>query len=387
MQNIYQQIKAAQQFFNKKDKMLSPQLSQVVKTPVSFDDLPDEVIIRIFSYLSDEEKRKVIQVCKKFHDIIHGFFLDSFYGKTIRFNKWQLSETSDSIEDAKKLIFSSQMRLGIVYLLLNLTRTPFKSALLLTSFTSAITGLSFYIIYRLSARLIEALLNDSLFAAILASGSLGIVSYLGAMSFWFTKSLSITTKELWEPFPIQYTKVLLLALYSLTKPIDEKTVIYLLDEFSKKHFVSFLVIAELLLEKKVYLDLDWFSKITGVTLDNNFIEELNSQGLLSEDRKKIILYPKGDLIPNIKLMNAVENLKPKLEELSKELEEYLTNAAKHVVWKMGVNEEDFSKMEVIDPKLPSYAKNILTLWEKSNPKKETLLAQHKEKPVLQRISM
>lgn len=55
-----------------------------------FENLPSEIILHILKNIEENEvENNIKKVSKIFYDLVHEFYLNSIYGQSLRFNRWQ----------------------------------------------------------------------------------------------------------------------------------------------------------------------------------------------------------------------------------------------------------------------------------------------------------
>lgn len=74
-------------------------------------NLPLELILKIFKNIDNKDVNSLKLISKKFHEIIHEYFLNSLYGRSLRFIKWEDEQIKKFEEDVKQ--FTKEYTVGL----------------------------------------------------------------------------------------------------------------------------------------------------------------------------------------------------------------------------------------------------------------------------------
>lgn len=59
----------------------------------SIQTLPTELIVAILRFLPDKDiQSSILLINKKFYKVVSEFYVDNLYGKTLRFESWQVKQ-------------------------------------------------------------------------------------------------------------------------------------------------------------------------------------------------------------------------------------------------------------------------------------------------------
>lgn len=285
-------------------------------------DLSDEILVKIFGYLSPKEIKSDIRlISKKVNFLLNNYLLDEVYKKSPLFIDWQ-----------KKYI--EQIRKDLMFIKKENTYTLFQTPPHLTRHSK-----------NLYHKKIRNLLLPIFLLSILALANLAIFALLLAFYGKLNYKDSFTGLA---TFSILCISALLTATYL---GINLSNIFDFLKETNRN-----------------YLD---------INISENFLNYLNNHITVNGHYIGSL-----DLnsFPTIgKTLIAVENNFSKIVELASMLQIYLQernpDQTNHFLTKT-----DFEEMTKLNPELPAYAKHVSSLWSKSktNSGNESLTAENVE---------
>jgi hypothetical protein len=71
--------------------------------------LPDEIILRILSFTRDEDFKNIATIAKKFNRIMHEEVYDSFFGRSLKFIRWEQKQIQQFAQEVKRFVKDSQV--------------------------------------------------------------------------------------------------------------------------------------------------------------------------------------------------------------------------------------------------------------------------------------
>lgn len=281
--------------------------------------LPPELIIHILSFLPNKDIKKLPLVCNLLYQITSDCYSNSLYGRSLRFNKWQSEKVTLFLNNSKLL--ESQFDV-------NLLHRPDVRGLSKAGHYFKITILA---------------------VTLLALSGL-LISKLISFPSSDERKRDLIPTILYFGWPILLLLQMINNMDSIWNRIGQARANYLNSSVRLSDLEK--------LGEIINKDQDFYDSIYNETFDTTS-------------------NPHPGTFTISQLLSIITKANQQLVELSDLFGNYLSEKTRFSPNKY-LSHEDLDHLGEIHPKLPSYAKNMSSLWSQENNKKESLFNENSQ---------